>query len=249
MHENDLIMINDIHLMLIPNILLPKNFNARVGIYMHTAFPSSDVLETFPFHQELLTSTLLCDVVGFHVFHYARDFLNACKRIFGICYEIKFRGFITLNYLGRHIIVKIMYAGVDLDYISGIIKTKEYSDAFENFKSMVKDKYCLVSIDNPNPSSGLLLKLQAYKKFLDKLSGNEIILLQIIKTDENYVSNELFEKHLEEMINTIQREYPNMLKIVKVPKCSITVRFAALALGSTLFYLQIREGNCTVTKY
>ena len=115
--ESDLIMINDAHLMLIPNTLLTKNANARVGIYFHMAFPSSDVFKTFPYHLELLKSVLLCDIIGFHVFQFARNFLTASKRCLGIFYEIKFRGFFTLNYLGRHIIIRIMHAGIDSDYI------------------------------------------------------------------------------------------------------------------------------------
>lgn len=116
--ESDLIMINDTHLMLIPNTLLTKNANARIGIYFHMAIPSSDVFITFPYHLELLKSVLLCDIIGFHVFQFARNFLTLCKRSLGIFYEIKFRGFFTLNYLGRHIIIRIMHAGVDDEYMT-----------------------------------------------------------------------------------------------------------------------------------
>ena len=59
MQKSDLIMINDIHLLLVPNCLLQKNTNAKVGIYFHSTFPSSDVLKTFPYHQEILKSILL----------------------------------------------------------------------------------------------------------------------------------------------------------------------------------------------
>jgi trehalose 6-phosphate synthase/phosphatase len=249
MHENDLIMINDTHLILIPNSLLTKNYNARVGIYIHMAFPSSDVIKTFPYHQELLKSILLCDVIGFHVFQFSRNFLTACKRNFGIFYEIKFRGFITLNYLGRYIIIRVMHAGVDLDYIKSISKTKEFTTHYEYFKQIIKNKFSLVSIDNPSQASGLLLKMEAYKRFLDKFPGarNDIILLQVIKMDENDTKDGLFYKQFEEITNSIIKEYSeDVLKLVFVNKFSVKERFALFSLGSSLYYLQLREGNCMV---
>ena len=248
MVENDLLMINDIHLMLIPNGLLSKNTNSRVGIYFHMPFPSSDVLKTFPFHQELIKSVLLCDVIGFHVFQFARNFLTLCKRTFGLFYEIKFRGFITLNYLGRYIIIRIMHAGIDFDYVKSIIQKSEFSNQLDIFKNIIRNKFCLVSIDSPNFSSGLILKLESYKRFLEKYPEvrNNIVLIQIIKYDDNDISDCNFEKQLNGMINEIELEYKECLKIFKLNKFTVPQRFALFTLGSSLFYIKIREGNCMV---
>lgn len=250
MQENDLIMINDVHLMLIPNCLLSKNTNARVGIYFHMAFPSSDVIKTFPYHQEILKSILLCDVIGFHVFQFARNFLTSCKRIFGIFYEIKFRGFITLNYLGRYIIIRIMHAGVDLDYIKSIIQKKEFNYHLDIYRKIINNKFCLMSIDSPDEASGLLLKMLAYKKFLDKYveCRENIILLQIVKFDnETSEIKSTFMSQVEELENEIKQSYgEGVIKLINVNKFTVQERFALFSLGSALYYLQVREGNCMV---
>lgn len=249
MHENDLIMINDVNLMLIPSSLLNKNTNSRVGIYFHMAFPSSDVIKILPGHQEFLKSILLCDVIGFHVFQFARNFLTACKRIFGIFYEIKFKGITTLNYLGRYIIIRIMHAGIDIDYIKSIIQKKDYNINLEKFKNLAKNKFCLVSVDNPQEASGILFKLIAYKRFLDRFPEvrNNIVLLQIIKKD--FVDDKT-EKFLSE-INTVLKEIiadygPEVINLMEVKKFTVPERFALFSLPCALFYLQIREGNCMV---
>jgi trehalose 6-phosphate synthase/phosphatase len=246
MGENDLIMINDVHLMLIPNNLLIKNNNAKIGIYFHSAFPSSDVIKTFPFHQELIKSVLLCDVIGFHVFQYARNFLTACKRLYGIFYEIKIGGFITLNYLGRHILIRIMHAGIDMDYIKSIISKKEFPMHVKNFKSLIGDKFSLVSVDLPNDRSGLLLKLESYRRFLEKFTTarENLILIQIIKSDDIDQISEAYMEMVENMIQSINTLYPNSVKLIKCKKFSVSERFSLFSLGACLFYLNIREGNC-----
>jgi trehalose 6-phosphate synthase/phosphatase len=252
MQENDLVMINDIHLMLIPNGLLAKNANAKVGIYFHMPFPSSDVIKTFPYHQELLKSVLLCDVIGFHVFQFARNFLTACKRIFGLFYEIKLRGFITLNYLGRYIIIRIMHAGIDVDYIKSMSLKKEFTNKLDIYRNIVKDKFCLISISYTKNNSGLLLILESYKKLLEKYPEirKNIILLLVLRYEEDGSCNIKVEEQYEEYYNEIVKEYgESVLHIEKVNNLSVPERFALFSLEGVLFYLNIREGNCMVLFY
>lgn len=249
MHENDLIMINDVNLMLIPSGLLNKNTNSRVGIYLHMAFPSSDVIKILPNHQEFLKSILLCDVIGFHVFQFARNFLTACKRIFGIFYEIKFKGITTLNYLGRYIIIRIMHAGIDIDYIKSVIQKKEYSVNFEKFKKSTNNRFSLVSVASPQEASGLLFKLIAYKRFLERFpeARKNIVLLQIIKKDFFDARVEKFMKEIHTVIAEIIFEFGSeVINVIEVKKFSVPERFALFSLPCALFYLQIREGNCMV---
>ena len=249
MQENDLIMIHDVHLMLIPSTLLTKNTNARVGIYFHMAFPSSDVIKSFPYHQEILKSILLCDVIGFHIFQFARNFLTACKRLFGIFYEIKFRGFITLNYLGRYIIIRIIHAGIDVEFVKSVIAKKEFAKSVDTYKNFIKNKFCLVSIDQSQVTSELYFKFEAFRRFLEKFPEvrNNIVLLQIIKTDECQNNNEDFYSKIQEIAHDITTQFSNeVIKLIKVDKFTVPERFALFSEANALFYLQLREGNCMV---
>ena len=65
----------------------------------------------------LLKSVLLCDVIGFHVFQNARQFLTSIQRTLGLFYEVKIHGLIVINYLGRIINIKVMNAGIDFESI------------------------------------------------------------------------------------------------------------------------------------
>jgi len=250
MQENDLIMVNDIHLMFVPNDLLTKNSNARVGIYFHMAFPSSDVLKSFPHHQELLKSVLLCDVIGFHVYSLAHNFMTSCKRIFGIFYKIKFKGFITFDYLGRVIIIHIMHAGLDTDYIKSVISTESFKNKRKEFSELVNGKYSLVSQDVYSESSGILHKLEAYNRFLGSHDNvrNKIILVQLIHKN---IEDGNFDQQIEDQVNILVKEITeqygnNVLKLIEVKKPSIAERLALFSVGSCILYLQMREGNCMV---
>ena len=101
--DTDLIMINDMNLCFIPLFLAQyKKNNFRVGLYIHLNFPSSDVFKVFPNSNDILYSLILCDVIGFHVYQDARNFISVLERVFWIFPTIKNKGYMTFEYLGKY---------------------------------------------------------------------------------------------------------------------------------------------------
>jgi len=80
----DLIWVQDYHLMVMPALLRARRPRARIGFFLHTPFPSSDVFRVLPVAPELLRSVLHSDLLGFHTYDYAHHFLSACSRLLGL---------------------------------------------------------------------------------------------------------------------------------------------------------------------
>ena len=138
---NDLIMLNDMNLCFIPNALAQKKkINWRIGIYIHLCFPSSDVFKAFPNSIDIMYSLVLCDVIGFHIYQEARNFMTILERDFWIYPQIKNKGYITFDYLGKYSFIFIKYCGIDnkkvLKIISDIDDKKEGEN--ENVKTINK---------------------------------------------------------------------------------------------------------------
>lgn len=86
--DGDLIWVHDYHLMLLPAMLRAEIKrmkepvkNVKIGFFLHTPFPSSEIYRILPVRDEILQGVLHCDLVGFHTYDYARHFLSACSRI------------------------------------------------------------------------------------------------------------------------------------------------------------------------
>lgn len=84
--DGDLIWVHDYHLMLLPEMLREElnalgKKNIRMGFFLHTPFPSSEIYRILPVRSELLRGVLHCDLIGFHTFDYARHFLSSCSHI------------------------------------------------------------------------------------------------------------------------------------------------------------------------
>ena len=239
---NDLIMINDMNLCLIPNALAQnRKNNWRIGIFIHLCFPASDVFKAFPNSIDIMYSLILCDVIGFHVFQYARNFITVLERVFWIFPIIKNKGYMTLEYLGKYSFIFIKYCGCDNDKILKIINEKEdknnemieerrnYINYIDKYKKIIKDKLSIVSIDNAIEMTELILKFNSYKIYLEqnKEKQGKTILIEIISYKNTYKNNlerineEVKKIKNEKNINSMKDTYLNNQNITNniiIPK-------------------------------
>lgn len=83
--DGDLVWVHDYHLMLLPSMLREEigdsKKDVKIGFFLHTPFPSSEIYRILPVRNELLLGVLHCDLIGFHTYDYARHFLSSCSRI------------------------------------------------------------------------------------------------------------------------------------------------------------------------
>jgi len=89
----DLVWIHGFHLMLVPTFLRKKLQLAKIGVFFHTPFPSSEIWRTMPRREDLLRGILGADQIGFHLYEYARHFLSSCRRLLGFNGEMSLRAY------------------------------------------------------------------------------------------------------------------------------------------------------------
>ncbi len=82
--KGDLVWVHDYHLMLLPGMLRAGRPHMKIGFFLHTPFPSSEIYRTLPQREEILQGLLSSDLIGFHIYDYARHFKSACTRILGV---------------------------------------------------------------------------------------------------------------------------------------------------------------------
>lgn len=101
------IWIHDYHLLLLPSCIVRKLPLAKIGFFLHSPFPPSDVWRTVAVRMELLRSMLNVDLLGFLMFEYTRNFLACCKRMLALEYEFQRGGFLGVEYEGRHVVLQV----------------------------------------------------------------------------------------------------------------------------------------------
>ncbi|KAF8399285.1 hypothetical protein HHK36_015150 [Tetracentron sinense] len=178
----DYVWVHDYHLMVLPTFLR-EHFNlVKLGFFLHSSFPTSEIYRTLPVRDEILRSMLNCDLIGFHIFDYARHFLSCCSRMLGLDYETK-RGYIGLLYLGRTVYIKILPVGVHLGHLESELNREYTSIIVREIQERFEGKKLILSIDDMDIFKGINLKLLAMERLLQQhhqeLEG-KIVLVQIM---------------------------------------------------------------------
>ena len=114
-------------------------------------------------------------MVGFHLYEYARNFFKTCHRLLGLEYEFRMGGYLSVNFHGKNVMIRVSHVGVDQEFIEEIIKSKKYKTILKAFQTQLaqvtknrKDVQYIASIDSYHPIGGIKNKLLAYQEFLRK---------------------------------------------------------------------------------
>ena len=80
-NQGDLVWIHGFQLLLLPAFVSRRLAAARIGVFLHTPFPSAEIYVTLPLRKEILRGVLAANLVGFQIYDYVRHFMNSCSRV------------------------------------------------------------------------------------------------------------------------------------------------------------------------
>lgn len=179
--DDDYVWVHDYHLMLLPTFLRKRLNRIKLGFFLHSPFPPSEIYRTLPVREDILRGLLNSDLIGFHTFDYARHFLSCCSRMLGLNYESK-RGHIGIEYGGRTVGIKILPVGVHIGRLQSLLSLPATISKVQEIEQKFKGKKLLVGADDMDIFKGISLKLLALEFLLNRnpdLRG-KVVLVQIV---------------------------------------------------------------------
>ena len=78
--ENPVILIQDFHFALLPQLLRKKIPKATIALFWHIPWPNAETFGVCPWKREVLTHMLSADILGFHTRHHCQNFLDTVDR-------------------------------------------------------------------------------------------------------------------------------------------------------------------------
>ncbi|XP_038705749.1 alpha,alpha-trehalose-phosphate synthase [UDP-forming] 1-like isoform X1 [Tripterygium wilfordii] len=174
--EGDVVWCHDYHLMFLPKCLKDYNNEMKVGWFLHTPFPSSEIHRTLPSRSELLRSVLAADLVGFHTYDYARHFVSACTRILGL--EGTPEGVEDQGKLTR---VAAFPIGIDSDRFIRALELPQVQEHIKELKDRFAGRKLMLGVDRLDMIKGIPQKILAFEHFLEENPDwqDKVVLLQI----------------------------------------------------------------------
>ena len=253
--EGGLIIINDITLSLVPNSIIPNHKQSCIGIYLHMPLPASDIIKLVPHYQDIIHSILLCDVIGFHQYTAARNFMTILKRFFGIFFEITKQGIILLSYLGRNILIHIKHGQTDLAFLQERTKTRKFLEYREMYVSRLmppsrklSDLFMVISLDHTLLIHNIGIKFRAIDLLCERYPQvvGSVSFVFLIKCFEG--SKRPFEQRafIEKEVKRIREKYKreNIIHYEIVQRFELEKRLALFSVANVFLYPLNLEGHC-----
>jgi trehalose 6-phosphate synthase/phosphatase len=178
--DEDSVWVHDYHLMVLPTFLRKRFNQLKLGFFLHSPFPSSEIYRTLPIRDEILRALLNADIIGFHTFDYARHFLSCCSRLLGVTYQSK-RGYIGVEYYGRIVNIKILPVGIHMEQLKQVMDHEETGSQVAELCERFKNLVVLLGVDDMDIFKGISLKLLAMEQLLQQHASwiGKVVLVQI----------------------------------------------------------------------
>ncbi|KAL1203079.1 putative alpha,alpha-trehalose-phosphate synthase [UDP-forming] 4 [Cardamine amara subsp. amara] len=241
--EGDVVWCHDYHVMLLPQYLKEYNSKMKVGWFLHTPFPSSEMYKTLPSRSDLLHSVLTADLVGFHTYDFARHFVNACTSILGV--EATSEGVVDQGKVTR---VAVFPIGIEPERFINTSELTEVIQYMKQFKNDFGGRKLILGVDRLDMVKGIPQKYQAFEKFLEENEDwrGKVMLLQIAVPTRNGIGE--YQKIKDQCHGLVGRINGRFGSISAVPiihlDCAIDFNqlCALYAITDVLLVTSLRDG-------
>lgn len=208
--EDDIIWVQDYHLMLLPALLRAKMPGATIGFFLHIPFPDFETFRMLPWRRQILEGLLGADLIGFHTYDYVRHFLTSCGRIAGLDNHI---GSIWVD---QHLVqADVFPLGIDYDRFKMGARSEEVRkmEASPIVKHSHEGSKTMLSVERLDYSKGIPDRLRAFDAFLERYPewiGRVHLTLVTVPSRENVPSYKTLKKQIDELVGRINGKYSTL---------------------------------------
>lgn len=208
--EGDLVWVQDYHLMLLPALLRKRCqerglWNVRIGWFLHTPFPSSEIYRILPVRKEILLGVLQSDLLGFHTYDYARHFLSSCTRILGL--HTLPNG---IEFEGRLVHVGTFPIGIDPEKFTDGLQQPSIQTRIARLQEKFAGVKIIVGVDRLDYIKGVPQKLHAFEVFLSRHPEwiGKVVLVQVAVPSRTDVEEyQALQTTVNELVGRINGKY------------------------------------------
>ncbi|MCP8304286.1 MAG: bifunctional alpha,alpha-trehalose-phosphate synthase (UDP-forming)/trehalose-phosphatase [archaeon] len=202
---DDIIWVNDYHLMLLPKLIREKLPEATIGFFLHIPFPSFEIFRLLPWRREIIEGLLGSDLIGFHTYDYVWHFLDSVRRLLG--YEH------TLSQItaGNRIVKADAFPmGIDYKRFVNVVHEPEVQREINRVRKEIGERKIILSIDRLDYTKGILLRLEAFDAFLEKNPKYKEKVTLILVASPSRIKVEQYKqlkKQLDELVGGVNGKY------------------------------------------
>lgn len=196
----DMIWVHDYHLSLVPRLLGGVDSDAKTAFFWHIPFPPWEVFRTLLWRREILDGLLGSDLIGFHTQPYVKNFMECVEKGLGASVDEQ-----IVKLSDHETVVKAFPIGIDYEWFVSHSSSKRIAKRARRLRRGFRAKHIILSVDRLDYTKGILSRLLAYERFLEKYPNfqEKVTFVQIAAPSRTKV--EEYRKMKKEIDETLGR--------------------------------------------
>jgi len=184
--KSPFVFLQDYHFTLLAKMIKDKRPDTTIALFWHIPWPNPEVFSICPYQQEILEGMLACDLIGFHVQNHCNNFLDTVNRLIECRVDTEKFSIIRAN---KETFVRDFPISVDGYFNSA--NTKQDKEALDKIKGEydLGDKIVAVGVDRIDYTKGLVEKILAIDRFLEKYPEykNKFVFIQLAAPSRTHI--------------------------------------------------------------
>jgi glucosylglycerol-phosphate synthase len=255
--DDAVIWVHDYNLWLVPGYLRKLKPDATICFFHHTPFPGPDMFNVLPWRDEIITSLLACDSVGFHVPRYAQNFTAVVRSIKGVrvCDEgetpaaLSATGValndrrlpLVLDNGGQMVAVHTNPVGVNFDHVEHLAQEPDVLARVAEIRADLGDCKLILSVSRTDYTKGNIEQLEAFERLLQRrpdLKGRVRLMLVSVGANRNMAAYAEVQEAIEALAGRINGTFgsfdwqPVTLICTAIPLAQLVAYYAASDVAS-----------------
>ena len=165
--RRDLVWVHDYHLIPVAQHLRRLGVTSPLGFFLHTPFPTTDVLVSLRCHRDLFAGLAAYDLIGFQTEADLGNFRDYVVRELGG--DVVDRQHVILA--GRRIRVGAFPIGIDARHFAALGVSADRLEVRRHLDSCLEGRLAIVGADRLDYTKGIPQRLLAYERLLDSEPG------------------------------------------------------------------------------
>jgi trehalose 6-phosphate synthase/phosphatase len=198
-NDAGLIWVHDYQLMLAPARIRQELPESRLAFFLHIPFPPYDVFRVLPWDRELLRGLLACDLIGFHVRGYARNFLDCVERSLGARVD---HSAMLVEYGNRTTRIGAFPLGIEFSLFESLAAGAP--------KKHESDQQIVLGVDRLDYTKGIPERIMAFQRLLERYPEHRenVVLLQIAVPSRSQVAEYRdLKRQIDELVGNVNGRF------------------------------------------
>ncbi|MGD9944610.1 MAG: glucosylglycerol-phosphate synthase [Burkholderiaceae bacterium] len=228
--DGAVVWVHDYNLWLVPAYLRKLNPTLRIAFFHHTPFPGPDVFNILPWRDEIVDSLLACDLVGFHIPRYAKNFADVARSLREVTVEsdaapadeqtaalgqaLSESDVPSRLRIGAHsVLLDAAPVGTDPALIERLLQTPENITLREGIRKELGEQRLLFAVGRTDYTKGMRETLLAFERLLERrpeLRGKVKLIATSVRAAGNMQIYRKTQREIEGLVGRINGLYSTL---------------------------------------